>query len=263
MSPAVRVHHIVEGPPDAPVLVLSNSLGTTLSMWDPQVEALARSFRVVRFDLRGHGDSPVPAGPYEIADLGADLIRLLDDLDVARAHLCGLSLGGMLSMWVAAHAPERVDRLVLCSTSAQLGPPEVWANRAAKVLAEGTSSIADLLVSRWFTPAFVAREPGVVARLRAGLAGLSAVGYAACCGAIERMNLLDDLALIGAPTLALAGADDPAIPLEHSYRIAEGIAGCRVVLVAKASHLANLEQPAEVTARIMEHLRGPSPEDDR
>jgi 3-oxoadipate enol-lactonase len=166
-------------------------------------------------------------------------------------------------MWVAAHAPERVDRLVLCCTSAQLGPPEMWAQRAIKVLAEGTASVAGPVVERWFTPGFAARQPELVARLRAGMAALSAAGYAACCGVVERLNLLDDLARIRAPTLALAGADDLAIPPKHAYRIAAGITGCRVEVVADAAHLANIEQPTAVTALIMEHLGGPSAEDER
>jgi 3-oxoadipate enol-lactonase len=255
MSQSVPVHFVAEGPPDAPVLVLSNSLGSTLAMWDPQVPVLARHFRVVRYDHRGHGGSPVPPGPYEIADLGADLLGLLDGLGVARAHICGLSLGGMVGMWVAAHAPERVDRLVLCCSSARLGPPEAWLQRAATVRAQGTGAVADAVVGRWFTPGYAARNPALVARMRAMIAATPAEGYAACCDAIARMDLEPDLQAIGAPTLAIAGADDPAIPPEHSHRIAAGIADCRVVVVEDVAHLANVEQAEAVTALIRDHLR--------
>jgi len=252
----VAVNHVVDGPDDAPVLVLSGSLGSTLEMWEPQVPALARHFRVVRYDLRGHGRSPVPPGPYDIAELGSDLIALLDRLGVARAHLAGLSLGGMLSMWTAAHHPERVDRLVVLCTSALLGPPEMWVERAAIVAARGTSAVADGVLSRWFTPALHERNPALIARMRAMLVATPAAGYAACCGAIERMDLRADLAAIRAPALAIAGAEDPSTPPAHLSRIARAIAGCRLAVVDGAAHLANLEQPERTTALILEHLLG-------
>ncbi|MGZ4155460.1 MAG: alpha/beta fold hydrolase, partial [Actinomycetota bacterium] len=143
MTRAVAVHHVVEGPADAPVLVLSNSLGSTLEMWDPQMAALTPHLRVIRYDLRGHGASPIPPAPYDIADLGADVLALLDELDVDRAHVGGLSIGGLIGMWIAVNAPHRVDRLVVCSTSPRFEPPEAWATRAVTVLAEGTGAVAD------------------------------------------------------------------------------------------------------------------------
>jgi 3-oxoadipate enol-lactonase len=253
---SAAVHAVVDGPPGAPALVLSHSLGTTLAMWTVQAQTLARHFRVVRYDLRGHGRSPVLPGPYEIADLGGDLVALLDRLGVARAHLCGLSLGGMASLWVAAHHPARVDRLVVCCTSARLGPPALWAERASTVRAQGTAAVAEAVIARWFTPAFQARHPGRIAAARATLAVTSAEGYAACCGAIERMDLVADLAAIRAPTLAIAGADDPSTPPEHLQRIAAAIRGARLEVVAGAAHLANIEQPDAITALISAHLLG-------
>ena len=255
MSAPVALHHVVDGPDGAPVPELSGSHGSAHEMWEPQVPALARHFRVVRYDLRGHGRSPVPPGPYDIADLGADLVALLDRLGVARAHLCGLSLGGMLSLWTAAHHPERVERLVVCCTSALLGPAELWVERATIVAARGTAAVADGVLSRWFTPALHARDPALVARMRAMLAATPAAGYAACCGAIQRMDLRADLAAIRAPTLAIAGAEDPSTPPAHLSRIASAIAGCRLAVVDDAAHLANVEQPERV-ALILEHLRG-------
>ena len=225
MSGAVEVFHVSDGPPDAPALVLLDSLGSSLAMWDPQVEAFARHFRVVRFDLRGHGRSPAPAGPYEIADLGADVLALLDRLGIERAHLCGLSLGGMTALWLAEQAPERVDRLVLCCTSARLEPSEAWTARAALVRAGGTEAVADAVVGRWFTPAYAASHPDLVARMRAMIAAIDAEGYASCCEAIAAMDLRPALASVRAPTLLIAGADDPAIGPDHSERIAASIEG--------------------------------------
>ena len=251
----VAVHAVVEGPADAPVVLLSHSLGATLETWAPQVPALARAFRVVRYDLRGHGGSPVPPGPYDISDLGGDLVALLDRLQVARAHMVGLSLGAMASLWVAARYPSRVDRLVVCCTSAKLGPPESWSARATAVRAGGTGAVADAVVARWFTPAFASREPTRVAELRAVVAATPAEGYAACCGVIERMDLGPELGAIRAPTLAVAGAEDPATPPAHLARIAAAIPGARLEIVAGAAHMANLEQPDKITELVMGHLR--------
>lgn len=252
---ACDVHHVAEGPDDAPVLVLGPSLGTTSAMWDPQVPALAGRLRVVRYDTRGHGASPVPPGPYEIADLGADVLALLDRLGVERASFCGLSIGGMTGMWLAAHAPERIDRLVLCCTSAHMGPPEMWAQRAATVLETGgTAAIAGPVVERWLTPAFARRHPEIAAHLRAMLESSPPEGYAACCGAIERMDLRADLAAITAPTVVVAGRDDTATPLEHAETITAGIAGARLAVIADAAHVANVEQPEAVTRQILDHV---------
>lgn len=254
MSQAVEVFHVSDGPPDAPALVLLDSLGSSLAMWDPQVEAFARHFRVVRFDLRGHGRSPVPRGPYEIADLGADVLALLDRLGVLRAHLCGLSIGGMIGLWLAEQAPERVDRLVLCCASARLEPSEAWTARAATVRAGGTEAVADAVVGRWFTPPYAASHPDLVVRMRAMIAATPAEGYASCCEAIAGMDLRPGLASVRAPTLLIAAADDPAIPPDHSERIAASIDGARVVIVPDAAHMPNVEQPDRVTAAILDHL---------
>jgi len=252
MSAAIAVHHRLDGPDDAPVLVLSHSLGINLDLFEPQAAALSRSFRVVRYDLRGHGRSPVPPGPYELADLGADLIALLDRIGAARAHLGGVSLGAMASLWTAAHHPDRVDRLVVCCTSARLDP-SLWRERAATARAAGMVALADGVVARWFTPAYCERHPDRVAALRAALEATPAAGYAECCGAIERMDLRPHLAAVTAPTLAIAGAQDAATPTDHLARIAQGIAGARLVVV-EGAHLASFEKSDEVNALIAEHL---------
>ncbi len=238
------------------MVVLGGSLGSDLRMWEPQVAPLVeRGFRVVRYDTRGHGASPVPPGPYELEDLGADVLALLDELDVERAHLVGLSLGGMTGIWLGVHASDRVASLVLCCTSAKLGPPEMWAERARTVRAEGTAAVAAAGVSRWLTPGYAERHPDRAEFLRAMIAAVPAEGYAACCGVIERMDLLDLLPKITAPTLVIAGADDPATsPEEHARPIAEGIPGARLEVVADAAHLGSYEQPARFGRLILDHL---------
>jgi 3-oxoadipate enol-lactonase len=251
---ACDVHHLVEGPAAAAAVVLSNSLGATLRMWDPQAAALAVDSRVLRYDMRGHGRSPVPEPPYTLADLGADLIALIDRHGIERASLCGVSLGGMVSMWVAAHAPERVERLVLCSTSALMGPPEAWAERAALVRRSGMEAVADTVVARWFTPAFAATDPDVVAAVRADLAATPPEGYAACCEVVGAMDLRADLGSIRAPTLVIGAEHDPSTPPEHARAIAAGIPGARLVVLPRGAHLVNLETPEAVTALILEHL---------
>src|SRR5918998_4667970 len=180
----VELNHVLEGPEDAPVLVLSNSLGSTLGMWDDQAPFLRERFRLVRYDHRGHGGSPVPSGPYRIEDLGRDVLGLLDRLEVERFSFCGLSIGGMVGMWLAGEAPERVERLVLCCTSARF-PPDTFDSRARTVRAEGVSAIADAVVERWFTPAFREASPEVVERARRMLLDTPDEGYASCCEAVR------------------------------------------------------------------------------
>jgi 3-oxoadipate enol-lactonase len=250
----VELHHTFAGPQDAGVVVLSNSLGTTLAMWEPQAAALARDHRVLRYDLRGHGRSPVPEAPYSIADLGSDLLALLDRNGIARASLFGVSLGGMVSMWVAAHAPERVDRLILCSTSAVMGPPESWTERAALVRREGTAAVADAVVARWFTPAFAAAQPDVVARIRGQLAATPAEGYAGCCEAIREMDQRPDLPAIAAPTLVIAAEGDPSTPPAHARTIAGLIPGARLEVLDRGAHLVNVEAPDVVNPLVLAHL---------
>ena len=207
--PACAVHYDLTGPAGAPVVVLSPSLGTNLSMWAPQVAQLAEHRRVLRYDLRGHGASPVPPGPYSLSALAADLLAVLDRLEIERVSLCGISLGGMLSIWIAAHAPERVERLALLCTSARLDPDGAYRTRAATVRETGMAKVADAVVARWFTPAFAAARPDLVGRFREMLLSIEPEGYASCCEAIAGLDLREELASVSAPTLVLSGADDP------------------------------------------------------
>jgi len=241
-------HHEVTG--DGPTVVMGSSLGTSLHMWDGQLP-LAQRFRLVRYDHRGHGESPAPPGPYEIADLASDVL----ELGLGPTHYVGLSIGAMIGMWLAANAPERIDRLILICTSAQLGPPRMWQERAAKVLEAGsTEPVADPVVARWLTPAFAAGHPDARAKLRAMLTSADPAGYAACCGAIERMDLRADLGRITAPTLVISGADDLATPVEHQRLIAEAIPGARHEILSPAAHVAAVEQADAVNRLIEEHL---------
>src|SRR6266576_527731 len=203
MTPPPPLVASLEGPAGAPVLVLGNSLGTTREVWEPQAAALGERFRLLRFEHRGHGGSPAPAGPYTIGELGADVLRLLDGFGVQAASYCGISLGGMIGMWLAAHAPERIDALGLCCTSAYLPPAGFWTGRAA---------LAGQVVGRWFTPAFRARDPATVAGFVTTLEGVDPQGYAGCCEAIAALDLRSSLGRIFAPALVIAGAEDYGAP---------------------------------------------------
>jgi 3-oxoadipate enol-lactonase len=250
----VRPHHLLEGPEDAPVLVLANSLGTTLDMWDPQAPALRERFRLLRYDHRGHGGSPVPHGPYTVADLGRDALALLDGLGIERFAFCGLSIGGMVGMWLASEVPDLVESLVLVCTSARLGPPENWEARARTVRADGVPAVSGSVLERWFTPAFRESNPGIFGWARTMLDATPPEGYAACCEAIRDLDLRDRLGQIRAPTLVIAGANDPATPPEHAELIRDAVPDARLVVVEPAAHLANVERPGEVTREILEHL---------
>ena len=253
---AVDLHHVVGGRTEGPVVLMLGSLGSTLDMWDAQAAALSGRYRVVRADLRGHGGSPVPPGPYEIDDLVDDAVALLDRLGVARAHVVGLSLGAMTAMRLAARHPERVGRLALLCTSPLLGPESRWTERAATVRAEGTAAVAKAGVERWFTPERRAADPELVARHERMIASIPAEGYAACCEAVATMDLLADLPRITAPTLAIAGADDPATPPEHLAAIAAGVPGAQYLMLPRAAHLAAVEQADAVNVALTLHLGG-------
>lgn len=251
----VELDYELVGPADAPVLMLAGSLGSTSRMWDPQVAALRERFRVLRYDHRGHGRSSVPPGPYSIDDLAADALVLLDRLGIERVAYCGLSLGGMIGIWLGAHAPERLSALVLCCTSAHFPDQTQWRERTRTVLAEGTGSIADAVVERWFTPEWGRTHPEQVQRAREMVAGTPDEGYAGCCEAIADWDGRDLLGRITRPTVVIAGADDPATPVApHAEMIASGIPGARLEVLDDAAHLATLQQPQRANTVIAEHL---------
>ncbi len=245
----VRLHYRLDGPETAPLVVLANSLGADLAMWEPQMEELPRYFRVLRFDARGHGESAVTPGPYSIAQLGRDVLSLLDHLGIDRAHFCGLSMGGMTGMWLAIHAPNRVAKLVLANTAARIAPPELWNARIERVQAGGMAAISDAVIARWFTQDFAAAQPAAVAATKAMLECTPAAGYIACCAAVRDMDQRDAIAGIALPTLVIAGTFDPATPPAEGSYLAEHIAGGRYVELA-AAHLSNIEAAARFTAEV-------------
>lgn len=247
----MRLHHRLDGPQGAPPLLLCNSLGTTLEMWEPQVPALAAGFRLVRYDRRGHGRSPAPPGPYSIEDLGRDVLGLLDDLGLERVSFCGLSLGGIVGMRLASEAPHRIDRLVLCCTAPVLPPREQWLERAATVRERGVAAIADAVLARWFTAA--ASEP-LTRSFRAMLVATPDEGYAACCEALADADLRGRLGAIEAATLVVSGAEDPVAPPASGEAIAAAIPRARHETIAGAAHIANAEQPALFTEHVLAHL---------
>jgi len=254
----VRLAATLDGPPDAPVVALGHSIGTSSGVWDRVVPALGGRFRVLRFDLRGHGApgarSPAPRGPYTIAELGTDVLATLNSCDLDQVAFCGVSLGGMVGMWLAANAPDRIGRLVLCCTSAYLPPASLWTDRAAAARDAGMASLTDGVVARWFTPAFLQREPEAAAAVADMLTNTDPEGYAGCAEAIAAMDLRPMLPDITAPTLVVAAAEDPATPPWHGAQIARSIPGARLTVIRGTSHLAPYETPGPVGAAITAHL---------
>lgn len=251
----MTLYHQLAGPPNAPALLLGSSLGTSHAMWEPQIVALSKTRRVIAFDHRGHGGSPVPAGPYAMSDLGGDVIALMDELGLERASYVGISLGAMLGLWLAVHAPERIECLILIGGSAHVPPAAAWHERAATVREAGSTAVlAETVVERWFTPAYVREHPDVVERFRAMIAATPAEGYAGCCEAISGHDEREALPTITAPTLVMAGAEDPSIPPEHGRAIAAAVAGAHFQLIEPAAHLASVEQADAVIAAIADWL---------
>jgi 3-oxoadipate enol-lactonase len=249
------LHHATAGPDDAPPLVLMGSLGTTLEMWDPQVARLSDRLRLISIDHRGHGRSPAPAGPYSIEELGGDILDLLDRLELERVSFCGLSLGGIVGMWLGVNAPGQIERLVLLCTAAHLPPASAWRKRAAIVRAKGSPEVlADAVVEAWFTRPWAEANSGLIAEYRSMVAATPAEGYASCCEAIADVDLRGDLARIEAPTLVIAGAQDPAAPPECGREIADGIPRARLELLDPAAHLASVERAGVVSDLIAAHV---------
>jgi 3-oxoadipate enol-lactonase len=250
----LRVHYALTGAAGAPVVVLSNSLGTNFSMWDAQVPALEKEFRVLRYDTRGHGQTTVTPGPYTIEQLARDVVRLLDALRLDRAHFCGLSMGGMIGMWLGVNAGERLRKLVLCNTAARIGTAETWNARIEQVRKAGMKSIAPAVVERWFTPEFRARSPQFIAPTQRMIENSPPEGYAACCAAIRDMDQREAIAAIRVPTLVIGGGKDPVISSADGRFLAERIAGARYTELETA-HLSNLEAPAQFTPELIRFLK--------
>ena len=240
----------LDGLKDAPVLMLSNSLGTTHEMWSPQMPAFTGRFRVLRYDTRGHGGSDVPSGAYSIDRLGRDAIELLDALGIEQVWFCGLSMGGMIGQWLGSHVPERLAGLILANTTAYMGPPSSWQARIATVRAHGVAALTEAVLQRWFTPEFIATSPDAVASVRAMLLACDPEGYIGCCSAIRDMDQRLTARVIGVPTLLISGAHDPATPPADAALLNAAIACSRIVSL-EAAHLSNIEQADGFTAAVM------------
>src|ERR1700733_1725102 len=251
-----RLNYRVDGPENAPVVVLSNSLGTNLSMWDPQVAVLCEKFRVLRYDTRGHGLSTVTPGPYKIEQLGRDVIALMDALKIDSAYFCGLSMGGMIGIWLGLNAANRFKRLALCNTAAKIGTADGWNARIKDVKERGMAAVATTVVLRWFSEDFVKKSPEVVEAMRQMLLQAPPEGYAGCCAAIRDMDQTGDLARIKARTLVIAGALDPVIPLADTKIVADGIPGSSY-LVLQAAHLSNIEAAPQFTEALLKFFSEP------
>lgn len=242
------------GAADHPALMFSNSLGTTHRMWDAVVAELGAEYRCIRYDTRGHGASTNAARPFEIADLAADAVAIMDALGLEKVHFVGLSLGGMTGQALAIHYPERLSSLALLATTAFMPSAQAWLDRAALVRQQGMGAILEATLLRWFTPGFLAQNPPVIARIADDFRAIDPHGYAACCEAIARMDLRGGLGTIRTPTLILAGAQDPATPPALSEALHAAIAKSQIRVLDPAAHLLATEQPQDVAHALSRHV---------
>ncbi|HTQ07086.1 MAG TPA: 3-oxoadipate enol-lactonase [Polyangiaceae bacterium] len=247
------LHYRLDGPADAPVVMLANSLGTTLGLWESQMADLLRHFRVLRYDMRGQGGSPMTHAPFDVARLAEDALALIDVLALPRVHFCGLSLGGVVGQWLGARAPQRLGKLALCNTAATLGPRSSWDARIEAVERGGMSAIAGMVLERWFTPEFRRRDAGAVERVRRMLLAATPEYYALACGAARDADQRNGAAEVRAPTLVVAGTHDRATPPSEGRWLAQQIAGARYVEL-DAAHLSNIEAAAAFNACLLEFL---------
>lgn len=247
----MRIAYRIDGPDDAPPLVMVNSLGTNLSMWEPQITFFAPSLRIIRYDVRGHGSSALSPGAYTIEQLGLDLFALLDSLGIKRAHICGLSLGGMVAQWCAATHPERVISLICANTAARIGTRAIWDARIDLIKTGGMGAVRDAVLARFFSEAFRQQQPEVAQRIGEMLAATSARGYKDACVALREADLRGLLAAIHAPTLILTGTLDEATPPAQAHELHAAIAGSTLVLLHGAAHLSNIEQPEQFSKLVL------------
>jgi 3-oxoadipate enol-lactonase len=251
-----RIAYRLDGPADRPVLVLSNSIATTLEMWDGEVAALTQQFRVLRYDTRGHGQSDAPAGPYSMDRLGRDVVELLDTLNIERVHFCGLSLGGIIGQWLGIHVPDRIERLILCNTSSYLGPSAQWDNVIASL--KGISDLTEfgkMFIGNWFPRHMIEARQPIVETFRSMVLSTPAQGLAGCFAAIRDADLRRTIALIRNPTLVIAGQYDTVTLASHGELIAQTIPGARL-LTLPAVHLSNVEHPARFVEAVLGFLGG-------
>jgi len=244
-----RVHYELTGEAKAPVLVFSNSLGTNFSMWEPQLPEMRKKMRVLCYDTRGHGKTSVSPGPYSIEQLGRDVLGLADALSIDEFSFCGLSMGGMIGIWLGVHAPQRLGKLALCSTAAKIGSPESWNARIAAVPKGGMRSISQAVIERWYTARFREKAPEIAERTKQMVENTPAEGYIACCEALRDADLRTSVGSVRTPTLVISGTHDPATPPSDGRFLAENISGARYVEL-DAAHLSNIEQQERFTTEL-------------
>jgi 3-oxoadipate enol-lactonase len=248
------IRYEVTGADQAPTLVFSNSLGTDLAMWDPQVAALRGEFRIVRYDTRGHGESSVTSGPYTIDQLANDVIALLDHLKLDRVYFCGLSMGGMTAMSLALRTPQRLHKIVLCSTAPKIGTIETWSTRIDTVRTDGMAAVVEGVLQRWYTSEFRASAPQAIESTRQTLLKTPVEGYVACCAAVRDADMREAIAGIRVPTLIITGAHDPVTTPADGHFMEQRIAGAKYCELP-AAHLSNIEAAAAFTKELSNFLK--------
>ena len=247
------IYYLAEGNPDNPAIVFSNSLGTDHGMWQAQADALVKGFHVIRYDTRGHGQSANPKGPYQLQQLGQDVLALLDFLNIEKANFCGISMGGVVGQWLGIYAPERLKKLVVANTAAKVGTTDGWIIRAKAVRAEGLDTIADSAASRWFSPSFVNSQPPIISKLVAHLRSENADGYASCCEALADADLRDEIHAIPNSTLIIAGQYDPVTTESDAVSMHQIIKDSKMVALP-ASHISNIEAEKLFTQVLSDFL---------
>jgi 3-oxoadipate enol-lactonase len=250
----LRMHYELDGPPDAPTLVLSNSLGTNLSLWDSQLPVFTKNFRLLRYDSRGHGQTSTTQGEYSVEMLAHDVIQLLDALALKRVNFCGLSIGGMTGMWLAVNAPQRLENLVLSNTAPKIGNPDGWNDRIRAVREDGTRAVAQQVIERWFTPEFRAKHPDQIAKTRQMIETTSTDGYVGSCVAVRDFNFWEQVSTIRAQTLVIAGAHDQSVPTSDAQKLAMQIPRARYIGLP-AAHISNVEATSQFTDEVSTFLR--------
>jgi 3-oxoadipate enol-lactonase len=249
----LRMHYELTGPQDAPTLVLSNSLGTNLSLWDPQLPVFAQTFRVLRYDSRGHGQTSATEDEYSVETLGRDVLQLLDALNLDRTNFCGLSIGGMTGMWLAVNAPQRLENLVLTNTAPKIGNPDTWNERIRAVREGSTKAVAKQVVDRWFTPEFRAQHPDQIAKTRQMIESTSTDGYVGSCAAVRDFDFWGNLRAIRTQTLVIAGTHDQSVPPSDAQKLANQIPGAKYIELP-AAHISNVEAATRFTDEVSAFL---------
>jgi 3-oxoadipate enol-lactonase len=250
----LRMYYELEGPDGAPALVLSNSLGTNLSLWDPQSPVFAKTLRLLRYDSRGHGQTSAAPGEYTVEMLGRDVLQLLDTLNLERVNFCGLSIGGMTGMWLAANAPQRLTKLVLSNTAPKIGKLDAWNQRIKLVREGGTKAVAQPVVEKWFTPEFRAKHPDQIAKTRHMIETTSTDGYVGSCAAVRDFDFWENVTAVRAQTLVIAGTHDQSVPPSDAQKLAKQISGARYIELP-AAHISNVEAATRFTDEVSEFLR--------